>query len=110
MSGGLISMMLQTAAALAAVLGVFALVVWAMKRFQFRLPQQAKNLRMVQRLNLDHHSSIVEICHGQKHYLLAISQANITIISPDQSFTSETVTLEPTGCHVDSTKSGTKAP
>ena len=76
-------MMVKSIAALALVLALFALLVWALKRLQgahLPNPKQAGALRIMQRLNLDAQHSMVEVSRGNSRYILALSQGNITLI------------------------------
>jgi len=82
-TGGFLNMALQSIAALAAVLGLFAVVVWVMRRFQ-GLPPHAKagnNLRIVQRLSLGGKHSLAIVACGQEQWLIALSPNSITQLS-----------------------------
>ncbi len=75
-------LMLQSVAALALVLAIFAGMVWALRKLQFRqLPKGEAAMRVVQRLAIDTRHSVVEIDHHGKRYLLGVSPSGITTIS-----------------------------
>ena len=75
-------LMLQSLAALALVLAIFAGMVWGLRRLQFRqLPKGEAALRVVQRLAIDTRHSVVEVDHHGKRYLLGVSPSGITPIS-----------------------------
>ena len=75
-------LMLQSLAALALVLALFAAMVWGMRRLQFRhLPQGEKAMRVVQRLAIDTRHSVVEVEHDGRRYLLGVSPSGISSIS-----------------------------
>jgi flagellar biosynthetic protein FliO len=83
-------MMLQSVAALALVLALFAGLVWGMRRLQFRqLPQGESAMRVVQRLSIDTRHSLVEVEHGHRRYLLGISPAGISAIGGSDASTSQ---------------------
>jgi len=76
MEQSLTMMLLQSIAALAGVLALFAAFVWGMKRFQHHtLCTSASNMRVLQRLSLDTRHSLVEVQRGNKHYILSTSTA-----------------------------------
>jgi len=83
-------MLLQSIAALAGVLALFALFVWGMKRFQSHtLSSSTSNMRVLQRLSLDSRHSLIEVQHGNKHYILSTSSA--AGVSMIESFEEESV-------------------
>ncbi len=66
-------MMAQSIGALALVLAIFAGLVWALRRFQDKvIPHKSGQMQVVQRLHLDGKNSVIEIQHGQQHYLLGV--------------------------------------
>lgn len=66
-------MMAQSIGALALVLAIFAGLVWALRRFQEKVvPHKGGQMQVIQRLHLDSKNSVVEIQHGQQHYLLGV--------------------------------------
>jgi len=76
MEQSLTMMLLQSIAALAGVLALFALFVWGMKRFQSHtLSGNTSNMRVLQRLSLDSRHSLIEVQRGNKHYILSTSSA-----------------------------------
>ncbi len=90
MEQSLTMMLLQSIAALAGVLALFALFVWSMKRFQnHSLSSNASGMRVLQRLSLDSKHSLIEVQRGSKHYILSISSvAGVSVI---ESFEKEPV-------------------
>ncbi len=75
-------MMIQSLAALAMVLGLFAALVWLMRRLQRRCPQsQTGGLRIVQRLSLDSRHHLVEVAHGGHLYLIGLYPDGMTTIA-----------------------------
>jgi len=75
-------MMLQSVAALAVVLALFAGLVWGLRRLQFRhLPQGESAMRIVQRLAIDTRHSVVEIEHHGRRYLLGVSPNGMSSLS-----------------------------
>jgi len=78
----LMSMMIQSIAALAAVLAIFAGLVWALRKLQqTTLPKKGQHLKVLQRLHLDSRNSVVEIQYRDQHYLLGVGQQGIQTIS-----------------------------
>ena len=76
MEQNLTMMLLQSIAALAGVLALFAVFVWGMKRFQkHTLSSNTPNMRVLQRLSLDSRHSLIEVQRGNKHYILSTSSA-----------------------------------
>jgi len=76
-------MMVQSIAGLAAVLAIFAGLVWLLKRLQQQhLPKRMKgeSMRIVQRISLDSQHSVVEVSRGNKHYILGLSSGHIQVI------------------------------
>lgn len=85
-------MLLQSIAALAGVLALFALFVWGMKRFQnHTLSSGTSNMRVLQRLSLDSRHSLIEVQRGDKHYILSIS--SVAGVSVVESFRAEPVDM-----------------
>jgi len=82
MEQNLFSMLLQSLTGLAAVLGLFAFMVWGMRRFQQHSGQAARDFSIVQKIHLDNRSSIVEVRHQGRNYLLAVSANGICQLSP----------------------------
>jgi len=82
MEQSLTMMLLQSIAALAGVLALFALFIWAMKRFQnHTLSSNASSMRVLQRLSLDSRHSLIEVQRGNKHYILSTSSvAGVSVI------------------------------
>jgi len=74
--------MLQSVAALALVLALFAALVWGLRKLQFRqLPEGEAAMRVVQRLSIDAKHSLVEVEHREKRYLLGVSPTGISSIT-----------------------------
>ncbi len=81
MNGGMAGLLLQSAAGLAAVLGLFALAVWLMRRLPMAVGAQG-GLRVTNRASLDGRHSVVEIEHDGRRYLLALSQTGAFQLDP----------------------------
>lgn len=83
MTDNFLPMMLQSIVALAAVLALFAGLVWLVRRLQgssFQ-PQKGGQMKVVQRLALDTKHSLVEVACGQHHYLIGLSPDGMTSIT-----------------------------
>ncbi len=81
MEQGLAMMMLQSIAALAVVLALFALLVWGMKRLQYRMGSPStSNIKVLQKVSLDTRHSVVEVRHGKRCYLLGLSTDGLQVI------------------------------
>ncbi|MDX8384829.1 MAG: flagellar biosynthetic protein FliO [Ghiorsea sp.] len=77
-----VAMMVQSIVALAVVLAIFAALVWGLRRFQqTTLAHQGESMAVIQRLHLDARNSVVEIRHGDQHYLLGVGQSGIQKIA-----------------------------
>ena len=86
METSLFSMVFQSLLALSAVLGIFALMVWGMRRFQQHTGNSMpRDFKVVQRIHIDSKNSIVEIRHRGVHYLLGLSPGGLTQLKPDQT-------------------------
>ncbi len=82
MSDDFLTMMLQSLAALAAVLALFAVLVWFVRRLQtHRFQDQASNLHILQRIPLDAKHHLVEVAQGNHRYLIGLSPDGITTIA-----------------------------
>jgi len=82
MSGTFLTLMLQSLAALAAVLALFAGLVWLVRSLQrSRFQSQGGQIKIVQRLALDTRHSLVEIACGQHHHLIGLSPDGMTPIA-----------------------------
>ncbi|MDQ6993375.1 MAG: flagellar biosynthetic protein FliO [Mariprofundus sp.] len=97
----MLPMLLQSLLGLAFVLGLFALLVWAMRRVQSHLGKHSTNFRVMQKIHIDNRNSIVEINHQGKQYLLALSPGGIIQLRSDhaQSSTIEQKELTPAISH-----------
>lgn len=86
MQGNFFILMLQSVAALALVLAIFAGMVWGLRRLQFRqLPKGEAAMRVVQRLAIDTRHSVVEVDHHGRRYLLGVSPSGMTTIASSES-------------------------
>ncbi len=78
----LMTLMIQSIAALAVVLAVFAGLVWALRKLQHTtMPKQKQQIKILQRLHLDARNSVVAIEYHNQHYLLGVGQAGIQKIT-----------------------------
>jgi len=76
-------MMVQSIAALALVLAIFAGLVWALKRLQRQhLPSRNKGevMQVIQRISLGSQHSVVEISRGDALYILGLSNGHMQLI------------------------------
>ena len=84
MTDNFLTMMLQSLAALAAVLALFAGLVWLVRRMQgSSFHPQGGQMKVVQRLALNTKHSLVEVACGQRHYLIGLSPDGMTSIAQD---------------------------
>ena len=76
------ALMVRSIASLALVLAIFAGLIWGLKRLQYqRMPiSKSGGLRVVQRVSLDAHHSVVEVVRENHHYILGLSDANMCVI------------------------------
>ena len=82
----LLAMVLQSLFGLSAVLGLFALVVWGVRRFQNQQPgTKNRDFKIIQRMHLDNKNSIVEIRHHGRHYLLGLSPNGMVQLHSDHA-------------------------
>jgi len=80
-SDGFLALMLQSLAALAAVLALFAGLVWVVRHLQpHPFSRQESRIKVVERLALDTKHSLLEVEHGQNRYLIGLSPTGITPI------------------------------
>jgi len=86
----MLSMALQSLLGLCMVLGLFALVIWGIRRFQQRSGDPIKrDFAIIQRIHLDSKNSIVEIRHQHRHYLLGLSPAGMIQLRSDHALTTD---------------------
>ncbi|PIP02051.1 MAG: hypothetical protein COW18_01670 [Zetaproteobacteria bacterium CG12_big_fil_rev_8_21_14_0_65_54_13] len=97
MEQGMLAMVLQSLLGLAFVLGLFALLVWGMRRMQGGQAGSPADFRVMQKIHIDNRNSIVEIRHQGRQYLLAMSPGGITQLRADH-------------CPVESTDKSTEMP
>jgi len=84
MTGNFMVMMLQSLAALAAVLALFAGLVWLVRRLQAsRFQSQEGHIKIVQRLALDTRHSLIEVACGEHRHLIGLSPDGITPIASE---------------------------
>lgn len=81
MNESFLLMMAQSVAALAAVLAMFAGLVWLLRRLQLSgQSQHGENMKVLRRLPLDAKHSLVEVAYDGKHYLIGLSPAGMTSV------------------------------
>jgi len=86
METSLFSMVLQSLFGLAAVLGLFAIMIWALRRFQQHTGHNPpRDFKVIQRIHIDSKNSIVEVRHRGTHYLLGMSPGGLMQIRPEQA-------------------------
>ncbi len=83
MQNSLLTLLLQSVAGLAVVLGLFALLVWMLKRLQNKryTHHESTSIRVVQRCAIDAKHSVVELTHGRHTYLVGLSPTGMTAIA-----------------------------
>jgi len=88
METNMLSMLLQSMLGLALVLGIFALLVWGMRRLNLHQggPVQ-RDLQIVQRMYIDSKNSIIEVRHKDQHYLLGLSPGGMVQIHNNRTLT-----------------------
>lgn len=87
----LLAMTLQSLLGLSAVLGLFALLVWGIRRFQHQQRgNQTRDFKIIQRMHLDTKNSIVEIRHQGRHYLLGLSPNGMVQLHSDHALPATT--------------------
>lgn len=98
MDSGLLSMMFQSMLALAFVLGLFALLVWGMRRFQGGIIGRpaGQDFRVIKRIHLDNKHSLVEVSHEGQRYLIGLSQGGMIQLRPDQALPDRSLPETPT--------------
>lgn len=75
-------MTLESMAALAAVLALFAGIVWLIRRLQpSAFSQKAERMKVLRRLSLDTKHSLVEVICDKQRYLIGLSPSGITMLS-----------------------------
>jgi len=82
----MLPMLLQSLIALAFVLGIFALLVWGMRRLNLHNGGPKKgDFKIIQRMHIDNKHSVVEIRHKDQHYLLGLSPGGMVQLHTDQT-------------------------
>lgn len=72
----------QSVAALAVVLAIFAGLVWLLRRLQSSSQlKPGDDMRIVRRLHLDTKHSLVEVAYDGRNYLIGLSPGGMTAIS-----------------------------
>jgi len=96
METGMLAMALQSLFGLSLVLGLFALIVWAIRRFQqYSGNTVERDFKIIQRLHLDNKNSLVEIRHKGCHYLLGLSPGGMVQIHSGHALnTAESVSTQ----------------
>lgn len=89
-------MLMQSLLGLAFVLGLFALLVWGMRRLQERQGiSNNSDFRVVRKIHIDQRNSIVEITHQGQQYLLALSPGGVAQLRADDALNRKTGAQEP---------------
>jgi len=83
MQDGLLTLLLQSVAGLAAVLSLFGLLIWMLKRLQNKrfMHNESTSIRVAQRCAIDAKHSVVELTHGHHTYLIGLSPTGMTAIA-----------------------------
>ncbi len=76
------TMMVQSIAALALVLAIFAGLVWLLKRLQNQhFPnKKGEKMHVLQRVSLDSQHTVVEVMRDDKIYILGLSNGHMQFI------------------------------
>ena len=76
------TLLLQSLTALAAVLALFAGLVWLLRRMQQRLPAAggASRIRLAGRCAIDARHSVVEVEAGGRRWLVGVSPEGLTAL------------------------------
>jgi len=78
---GLGMLAVKSVAALAAVLGLFSLIVWVMRRIQGgRMMTGKMPLRLEQRMSLDNRNTLAVVRYEGQRWLVGISPSGLTLI------------------------------
>jgi len=83
MHANFLTLLLQSFAALAAVLALFAMLIWMLKRLQqHRLMHTPDGqTHITQRFAIDAKHSVVELARGETRYLIGLSPTSMTAIA-----------------------------
>jgi len=83
MHDNFLTLLLQSFSALAAVLALFAMLVWMLKRLQQHRLTQAPDgqAHITQRFAIDTKHSVVELARGETRYLIGLSPTSMTAIA-----------------------------
>ncbi len=95
METNMLSMLLQSMLGLALVLGIFALLVWGMRRLNLHQggPVQ-RDFQIVQRMYIDSKNSIVEVHHKGQHYLLGLSPGGMVQLRSDPTLNDQIISKQ----------------
>jgi len=82
MQEGFAMMMVQSIAALALVLAIFAALIWLLKRLQKQhFPnQKGESMHVIQRVSLDSQHTVLELLRDDKIYVLGLSNGHMQLI------------------------------
>jgi flagellar protein FliO/FliZ len=86
MDSNMLAMVRQSLLGLSLVLGLFALIVWGVRRFQQHNHNALeRDFKIIQRLHLDNKNSLVEIRHQGRHYVLGLSPGGMVQLHSDHA-------------------------
>jgi len=95
MESNMLAMVLQSLLGLSLVLGLFALIVWSVRRFQQHSGKAVeRDFKIIQRLHLDNKNSLVEIRLQGRHYLLGLSPGGMVQLHSGHTLNPETPATE----------------
>jgi len=95
MDSNMLAMVLQSLLGLSLVLGLFALIVWSVRRFQQHSNNAfERDFKVIQRLHLDNKNSLVEIRHQGRHYLLGLSPGGMVQLHSDHALNAEAPSIQ----------------
>jgi len=92
-----LTLLLQSFAALAAVLALFAVLIWMLKRLQQHrlMHSPSGQTHITQRFAIDAKHSVVELSRGETRYLIGLSPTSMTAIAEYKAPVEEEETLSP---------------
>lgn len=79
----MMGMLMQSLIGLAFVLGLFALLIWGMRKLQGHQLSSTVDFRVMRKIHIDNRNSLVEIRHQGRLYLLAMSAGGIIQLKPE---------------------------
>ncbi len=85
MDAGFAWLLVQALAALAAVLGLFALLVWAFRRLPWNGAKLPRAFSVEARIAVDSRHQILAVRHEGRRYLIALGPAGLVQLDPGRA-------------------------